>query len=297
MSNTAEHTNGVQTDQLSELVNRFLTLEKIDENIYRGITPESQLKRVFGGQVFAQAMRAAQDTVPNDRCVHSQHAYFLRPGDPDIPIIYTVDPIRDGGSFTTRRVIGSQRGRAIFNTSLSFQLPEPGFEHQSQMPKCPPPEELMNDAERWEKMKASLPAELVWRAFQFRPIEIRRVNPPDFINPEPRPAEGLIWVRAKGELNDDIAMHQAVLAYTSDYFLLPTSLRPHAVGMMNPKLQAASLDHCVWFHDQFRADDWLLYHTDSPRASQSRGLTRGSFYTRDGRLVASSIQEGLIRMR
>ncbi len=283
----------------------LLALEKIDENIYRGHTPETSNKRVFGGQVFAQAMRAAQDTVPEDRMVHSQHAYFLRPGDPSVPILYQVDGIRDGGSFTTRRVVASQRGKAIFNTELSFQIPEQGLSHQIDMPDCPGPEGLGNDNERWKEMVTKLRAKTSGKAAahrpSLRPIEMRSVNPIDYFNPSIRDPEQKVWIKATGSIadlaeTDNQPLHHAVLAYASDFNLMSTSLMPHAVNIMSPKLQPASLDHCIWFHDSFRADEWMLYVMDSPRSSHARGLSRGSFFSRDGRLVASTIQEGLIRL-
>jgi acyl-CoA thioesterase II len=292
------------SDALKELIN-LLNLEKIDANIYRGRTPETTNVRVFGGQVFAQAMRAAQDTVSDERSVHSQHAYFLRPGDPSLPILYEVDAIRDGNSFTTRRVVASQRGKAIFNTELSFQIMEPGLSHQFDMPDCPGPEGLEDDSVRWEKLREFMSKKSQGKTSRerpaLRPIEMRSVEPIDFINPVPRPAHQLVWIKASGSMDalglaDDAAMHSAILAYASDFNLMGTSMMPHGISFVDPKLQPASLDHCIWFHDSFRADEWLLYSMDSPRSSHSRGLSRGSFYTRDGRLVASTIQEGLIRM-
>lgn len=276
-----------------------LDLEKIDVNIYRGQTPKTRNRRVFGGQVFAQAMRAAQDTVPGDRMVHSQHAYFLRPGDPTVPILFEVDGIRDGKSFTTRRVVASQRGSAIFNTELSFQVSEQGFSHQASMPECTAPEELEDDSLRWAELFKSMgrePEESI-----DRPIEMRSVNPADLLNPITREAEQLIWIKTAGTVEDtdgqqDKGLHHAILAFASDYNLMATSLLPHGVNLASSGLQPASLDHCIWFHDKFRADEWLLYAMDSPRSSHARGLSRGSFFTRDGRLVASTIQEGLMRM-
>jgi len=293
------------SEALQQLLD-VLSLEKIDTNIYRGITAKTKNKRVFGGQVFAQAMRAAQDTVDQDRMVHSQHAYFLRPGDPSVPILYEVDAIRDGGSFTTRRVVGSQRGKAIFNTEMSFQVMEPGLSHQAGMPDCVGPEDLEDDSARWAKLAELLNKEDKARSTAnrpaLRPIEMRSVVPLDFEKPVPRDPEQLIWIKAAGSLSDmgvaeDPALHMAILAYASDFNLMGTSMLPHGVSFMNPKFQPASLDHCIWFHDKFKADEWLLYAMDSPRASHARGLSRGSFFSRDGRLVASTIQEGLIRLR
>ena len=291
------------SEALQQLLD-ILTLDKIDENIYRGQTPETSNTRVFGGQVFAQAMRAAQDTVPEDRMVHSQHAYFLRPGDPSVPILYQVDGIRDGSSFTTRRVVGSQRGKAIFNTELSFQIQEQGVSHQIDMPDCPQPVELGDDAARWQEMIAKLSTKKGDRAAQrpsLRPIEMRSVQPVNHEDPSIRDPEQKVWIKAAGSIaelakTDTQPLHHAILAYASDFNLMSTSLMPHGLSIMNPKLQPASLDHCIWFHDSFRADEWMLYVMDSPRSSHARGLSRGSFFSRDGRLVASTIQEGLIRL-
>ena len=289
------------SEALQQLLD-ILQLEKIDTNIYRGITPETSNRRVFGGQVFAQAMRAAQDTVDAERSVHSQHAYFLRPGDPSVPILYEVDNIRDGGSFTTRRVGGSQRGKAIFNTEISFQVLEEGLSHQADMPDCPGPEELEDDSHRWNKIREQLDPSAKKRSSKnrptLRPIQMRSVEPINYIDPSPRKAEQLIWIKAAGALplDADSSLHHAILAYASDFSLMSTALMPHAVSIMNPKLQPASLDHCIWFHDNFKADQWLLYHMDSLRSSRSRGLSRGTFYAQDGRLVASTIQEGLMRL-
>jgi len=289
------------TDALQHLLT-ILQLEKIDTNIYRGFTPKTSNKRVFGGQVFAQAMRAAQDTVDVERSVHSQHAYFLRPGDPSVPILYEVDNIRDGGSFTTRRVVASQRGKAIFNTEMSFQVPEEGLCHQADMPICPGPEEIEDDNQRWNKIREQLDPSAKKRSSKnrptLRPIQMRSVDPINYIDPTPRKAEQLIWIKAAGKLPEgtDSQLHHAILAYASDFSLMSTALMPHAISIMNPKLQPASLDHCIWFHDDFKADEWLLYHMDSLRSSRSRGLSRGAFYTQDGRLVASTIQEGLMRL-
>lgn len=278
----------------------ILNLEKIDECLYRGITPQTHSRRVFGGQVFAQAMRAAQDTVVQERMIHSQQAYFLRPGDPSVPIIYAVDKIRDGGSFTTRRVVASQRGKAIFSTSLSFQVREPGLNHQLEMPVCPPPEDLEDDYERWSKLISGLKSKPKSHP-SLKPIEMRSVNPINYLDPEVRSPSQYIWLRACGNLDDmqpnDPGLHHAILAYASDFSLMSTSLLPHGQSILDPNLQPASLDHSIWFHDDFRIDEWLLYAMDSPRASHARGLNRGSFFHRDGRLVASTIQEGLIRLR
>lgn len=283
----------------------LMALEKIDENIYRGSNHQTPNNRLFGGQVLAQSMRAAQYTVDSERSVHSQHAYFLRPGDPSIPIIFHVDKIRDGKSFTTRRVVASQNGRAIFNTSLSFQINETGLEHQIEMPHCTPPEELEDENIRWNKTLEAMDSQLATSSSErrpsLRPIDIRSVDPIDYLNPTKRKPEQLVWMKAKGSIADkgnknDSALHRAILAYASDFHLMGTSLLAHGVSIANQNLHAASLDHGIWFHDQFRVDEWILYHMDSTRSSRSRGLSRGSFFTQDGRLVASTIQEGLIRL-
>ena len=222
-----------------------------------------------------------------------------------MPILYEVDAIRDGSSFTTRRVVGSQRGKAIFNTELSFQIMESGLSHQADMPNCVGPEGLEDDGIRWAKLVESMTKNDKDRSSanrpSLRPIQMRSVNPVDYKNPEPRAAEQLVWVKASGSMQEmgvveDPGLHRAILAYASDFNLMGTSMLPHAISFMNPKFQAASLDHCIWFHDEFKADEWLLYAMDSPRSSHSRGLNRGSFFSRDGRLVASTIQEGLIRL-
>ena len=289
------------TEALQQLL-EILQLEKIDSNFYRGFTPDTNNRRVFGGQVFGQAMRAAQDTVDAERLVHSQHAYFLRPGDPSVPILYEVDAIRDGGSFTTRRVVASQRGKAIFNTEMSFQILEEGLNHQAEMPICLGPEDLEEDYHRWAKIRDQLDhtskERLTKTRPSLRPIQMGSVDPINYVDPAPRKPEQLIWIKAAGELPEDtdLNLHCAILAYASDFSLMSTSLMPHAVSIMNPKLQPASLDHCIWFHDSFRADEWLLYHMDSLRSSRARGLSRGTFYSQDGRLVASTIQEGLMRL-
>ena len=288
-----------------QILLELMALEKIDENTYRGNNHQTLNNRLFGGQVLAQSMRAAQETVSADRTVHSQHAYFLRPGDSSLPIIFHVDNIRDGKSFTTRRVVASQNGRAIFNTSLSFQVQETGLSHQVDMPQCPPPEELQDDNIRWNKVLEAMDRQLASNSTKrrpsLRPIDIRPVEPVDYLNPTERPPEQFIWMKAKGLVEENneqsnSALHHAILAYASDFSLMSTSLLPHGKSIIDQNLHAASLDHAIWFHDSFRVDEWLLYHMHSSRSSASRGLSRGSLYARDGRLVASTIQEGLIRI-
>lgn len=273
----------------------LLDLERIEVNLFRGVSPRTGWQRVFGGQVLGQALVAAERTVEG-RGVHSFHGYFLRPGDPKVPILYDVDRIRDGRSFTTRRVVAIQHGRAIFNMAASFQVAEDGFDHQDVMPDVPSPEGLPTETELRQRIADKIPEE--WREMFTRPkpIEIRPVDPVDEFEPEKAEAHQSVWFRTVARMPDDLALHQCVLAYASDMNLLDTCLRPHAVPWTNPKFQSASLDHAMWFHRPFRTDEWLLYRTDSPSASGARGFNRGSVFTREGTLVASCTQEALVRM-
>ena len=280
-----------------DLVN-YLNVEQIDRYIFRGTTPEGGWRsRVYGGQVLAQAMNAALRTVDDSRTAHSQHAYFLRPGNPDLPIIYEVDPIRDGKSFTTRRVVAIQDGKAIFNTSISFQITEPGLEHQSTMPDVPGPEGLDSDEEYLKRLAEEYPNLVTPGMTKSQAIEIRRLQHIDPLSPKPEEPETGIWMRAKNRLEDDTVIHQTMLTYLSDYYLMGTALLPHGITFFNKHFQGASLDHALYFHSDFRADEWLFYHMHSPVSSGARGLNIGHIYTQDGRLVASSIQEGLMRLR
>ncbi|MFO0554121.1 MAG: acyl-CoA thioesterase II [Polyangiaceae bacterium] len=274
----------------------LLGLERIEENLFRGQSQDLGWGTVFGGQVLGQALSAAAQTVPRDRHAHSLHAYFLRPGRVDRPIVYEVDRIRDGSSFTTRRVVAIQNGQPIFNLASSFQVREPGFDHQDTMPVVPPPESVPTEQERWTNFAPRLPKILRERATADRPFELRPIEPEDdpFL-PAPRPAERKIWLRAAGQLPDDPALHAYLLAYASDHGFVTTSLLPHGVTWLTPGMQVASLDHVMWFHDAFRVDEWLLYVIDSPAARGGRGLVRGRIFTQGGRLVASCAQEGLIR--
>ncbi|WP_306030912.1 acyl-CoA thioesterase II [Stappia sp. MMSF_3263] len=275
----------------------ILDLEPLEHNLFRGMSPQVGWQRVFGGQVIGQSLVAASRTVPEDRFVHSLHAYFLRPGDPAVPIIYEVDRIRDGGSFTTRRVVAIQHGRAIFSMSASFQSFEDGLAHQAEMPVVAAPEDLPSEAELKEKFLANAP-EPVRRYWQRdRPIELRPVDMTHYFSRKKLTPSQNVWVRASAALPDDPRIHSCVLAYASDMTLLDTSLFAHGTSVFDPDLQVASLDHAMWFHRPFRADDWLLYAEDSPSASGGRGFTRGSLFSRDGALVASVAQEGLIRVR
>jgi acyl-CoA thioesterase-2 len=280
-----------------DLLVSVLDLEELELNLFRGRTPKEDRLRVFGGQVAGQALVAAGRTVENGADCHSLHAYFLRPGDPSIPIVYQVDRIRDGRSFTTRRVVAIQRGQAIFNLSASFQLPEDGLEHQVTMPQAPDPESLPTFRERVEPIVAQAPPALKSWLMRERPIDIRYVNPPDYFHPEKREPRQLVWIRADGKLPDDLMLHQCVVAYASDMTLIDTATLPHAISWYDDTYQMASLDHAMWFHRALRADEWLLYAQESPCTSGSRGFTNGRLYTRDGRLVVSVAQEGLIRRR
>ena len=279
----------------SELID-LLDLEQIEENIFRGQNYKAPWGRVFGGQVMAQAAHAARRTVPEDRLLHSLHGYFILGGDINVPIIFQVDRIRDGRSFTTRRVVAIQKGRAIFNLSASFQIEEKGFEHQIAMPNVPSPEALVTDSEWAEKFKKELP-DMAKRYQVDRPIELRPVEKFDPINIRNQRPFRHIWLRVNGTMPDDKRLHQEVLAYASDYNLMGTSLLPHRTKFDRREMQMASLDHAMWFHHDFRVDDWLLYAMDSPSASNSRGFNRGNFFSQDGKLVASTVQEGLIRHR
>ncbi|PLX38535.1 MAG: acyl-CoA thioesterase II [Hyphomicrobiales bacterium] len=272
-----------------------LDLEPLERNLFRGRSPQVGWQRVYGGLVIGQSLVAAWRTV-DDRPVHSLHGYFMRPGDPSVPIIYDVDRIRDGKSFATRRVVAIQHGKAIFSMSASFQRVEEGLEHQIEMPDVPMPEDLPGEAELREKFLHNAPENV--RAYweRERPIELRPVNLEHYFSSKKFAPQQYVWVRATGALPDRQDIHDCVLAYASDMTLLDTALFAHGRSVFNPDLQLASLDHAMWFHRPFRADEWLLYAQDSPNASGGRGFNRGSLYSRDGRLVASVTQEGLIRL-
>ena len=281
------------TEHLLEL----LDLEEIERNHYRGLSPEEGWQRVYGGQVIGQALVAASRTVDAERFVHSLHGYFLRPGDTQIPILYTVDRIRDGSSFTTRRVVAVQRGEAIFSMSISFQIDEDGLSHQLEMPDVPSPDELEDEFEIRMRSAAQLPAEYRKMMQRQRPIEVRPIDPLDTFSREKRKPTQLCWMRARGHLPDNRALHKCVLAYLSDWSLLDTATFPHGINYAQGNVQIASLDHAMWFHRPFRADEWLLYVQDSPSASAARGFTRGTIFDRSGLMVASVAQEGLMRVR
>jgi len=273
----------------------LLKLERIEDNIFRGESRDIGSAQVFGGQVLGQALSAAYHTVAGRR-VHSLHAYFLRRGDMTAPIIYEVDRSRDGGSFSVRRVVAIQHGRPIFNFAASFQAPEDGLEHQAEMPDVEGPDGLPDLSDVAPALLKQIPEKIhrfliAKRAFEFRPLA-----PMDFIAPEPRPPSKYVWIRAVDKLPDQPALHQSLLAYVSDYELLGTATLPHGLPFVQGRVLMASLDHAMWFHRSAKIDEWLLYAMDSPNASGARGYARGQFFSRDGRLVASTAQEGLVRV-
>lgn len=283
-------------DVLAELLD-LLRLERIEQNLFRGQSQDLGWGAVFGGQVLGQALSAAVQTVPADRHVHSLHAYFLRQGDARRPIVYDVDTIRDGASFTTRRVVAIQGGHPIFSMAASFQVDEPGFEHQSDGTAVPGPEGLVSELDLAIRNKDFIPEPLRAMALADRPIEIRPVQHHNLLAPKPAPPSRQLWYRAKGKLPDDPAVHRYLLAYASDFNFLITAMLPHGVSWLTPGMQVASLDHTMWFHRPFRMDEWLLYDVVSPSANGARGLVQGRFYNQQGVLVASVAQEGLMRRR
>jgi len=292
---TAESTksrNGAVANLLS-----ILDLETLEDNLFRGRSPQQAWQRVYGGQILGQALVAAVRTVEPERIAHSLHAYFLQPGDLSRPIIYGVDRVRDGRSFNTRRVTATQHGRAMFVMSVSFHKVEPGLDHQIAMPNVPPPEDLPSEQDLKTKMIAELPETMRKYWESERPIELRPVDVSRYFARERRDPEQHIWMRATGRLPDDLPLHQCILAYASDFSLLDTALIAHGKLMFDKDIQLASLDHALWLHRPFRADEWLLYAQDSPSAYGARGFCRGSIFTRDGVLVASVAQEGLTRSR
>jgi acyl-CoA thioesterase-2 len=274
----------------------ILDLERLEVNLFRGMSPQVGWQRVFGGQVIGQALVAATRTVEN-RLAHSLHAYFVLPGDPKVPIIYDVDRIRDGGSFTTRGVKAIQHGKAIFAMYASFHKSELGFSHQAEMPKVPAPEELPSEEDMKKGVLPTMPDPVRRYYERERPIEMRPVEFARYASRDHREPRFHVWMRATARLPDDPAIHQCVLAYASDMMLLDSALIPHGRTVFEKSIQGASLDHALWFHRPFRADDWLLYAQDTPNAEGALGFARGLIFARDGRLVASVAQEGLIRER
>ncbi len=275
----------------------ILDLERLEQNLFRGRSPAEGWQRVYGGQVLGQALVAAVRTVEEPRVAHSLHAYFLLAGDPSHPIIYEVERVRDGGSFTTRRVKAIQHGRAMFVMSVSFHKEEQGLDHRAPMPDVPPPERLPSANALMAELMDKLPEAIRSYWSKDRPIDMRPVDMSRYLSRERQAPVQHIWMRADGMLPDDAPLHQCVLAYASDFTLLDTALIAHGKLLFDRDLQVASLDHALWFHRPFRADDWLLYAQDSPNAHGARGFARGSIFSRDGTLVASVAQEGLIRER
>ena len=274
-----------------------LTLERLEDNLFRGMRGSEGWQRVYGGQVLGQALSASAQTVEAGRAMHSMHGYFLLAGDPNAEIVYDVERIRDGGSFTTRRVKAIQHGRAIFAMSASFHKAEDSYDHQSTMPAVPPPEDLPSVKQLVQQMMTKLPENMQAYWNREHPIDVRIVDASRYASRDPRPAQQAVWLKANGTLPDDEHMHRAVLAYASDFTLLDTALVAHGKLLFDRDVQLASLDHAMWFHRPFRADDWLLYAQDSPTAFGARGYCRGAIYDRQGRLVASAVQEGLMRKR
>jgi acyl-CoA thioesterase-2 len=280
----------------SETLVETLQLERLEVNLFRGTTPDDRPGRIFGGQVIAQSLLAAYETV-EERVCHSLHCYFIRPGDPTHPIIFEVDRARDGGSFTTRRVVAIQHGQQIFNLAASFMAEEEGFEHQMPAPAAPRWDALPDEREvRREMMKKDPDAFKGWMD-RHQPIEMRSEDARTYFKSGPQDPESVSWMRCRDPIGDDPRMHQVILAYASDMNLLSTSMRPHGVHWQTPGFQSASLDHAMWFHRPTNFETWHLYAQDSPSASGGRGFIRGSIYAEDGTLVASVAQEGLIRMR
>lgn len=276
---------------------QLMELEKIEEGLFRGQSEDLGLPQVFGGQVVGQAMYAAEQTVPNERMINSFHSYFLRPGDSSRPIIYDVENLRDGGSFSARRVSAIQNGKPIFYMTASFQIQEEGYEHQNVMPQIPAPETLVSQSVIIEKMAAYLPETIKKFALRPNPFEFR---PVEFYSPfDSQPLEPVryIWFKSQGELPDTPSLHHYLLGYVSDYHFLPTALQPHGRGFLEKDLQVATIDHSMWFHRPFKLDEWHLYSIESPSASGGRGFVKGQIYNQKGQLIATSVQEGLIRQR
>ncbi|RUO33211.1 acyl-CoA thioesterase II [Aliidiomarina soli] len=281
---------------LNDLLN-LLELETIEEGLYRGQSQDLGFAALFGGQVMGQALCAAKKTLEESRQVHSLHSYFLRPGDAHKPIVYDVENIRDGKSFSTRRVQAIQYGKPIFYMTASFQSAEDGIEHQAEMPDVPGPEGLVSDLDVHRAHADLIPEPLRTKFTSDKPILMRFVTDYNPFNPQKTEAKRYVWIKANGEMPDDLRIHKYLLAYASDFNFLPTALQPHGLSFASPKMQMATIDHAMWFHRDFRMDDWLLYAIDSPSASNARGLVRGQVFNRAGTLVASTMQEGVIRKR
>ncbi len=283
------------TENVLEKLLSLLKLERIETNIFRGQSQDLGFGNLFGGQVMGQALSAASRTVEEEYQAHSLHGYFMLAGDAKKPVVYTVDRIRDGRSFATRRVVALQDGRAIFTMAASFHKMEPGFEHQDPMPKIEGPDGIESEVEMAKRLAHRIPPEIYEKLVCKKPIEIRVVNPINPFAPKTLPPEKYIWFRAIDKITDDMATHRCMLAYSSDFHLVGTALYPHGKTFWSRDMQVASLDHSIWFHREFKMNDWLLYAMKSPSASSARGLSLGSIFTRDGILVASVAQEGLLR--
>lgn len=281
---------------LDELLS-LLKLEMIEPDLFRGQSQDLGFRALFGGQVMGQALSAAQETVDKDRIVHSLHSYFLRPGDASKPVTYQVESIRDGGSFSTRRVKAIQSGKVIFYMTASFQLSESGFNHQDKMPEVQGPEDIPSYHDFIVKYQDALPPVMREKFLSEKPIEIRTVEQYNWVQPKKVEGKTHTWLKANGELTDDLRIHTCMLAYASDFHFLPTALLPHGVSHWSPNFQIATIDHTIWFHRPFRLDDWLLYCMESPSSSNGRGLVKGQIFNRQGELVASTMQEGVIRQR
>jgi len=281
---------------LENLLN-LIHLEKIEEGLFRGQSEDLGLRQVFGGQVVGQALFAAKQTVPEDRVIHSFHSYFLRPGDSQKPIIYDVESLRDGKSFSARRVSAIQNGQPIFYMTASFQSPESGFEHQKPMPQVKGPDNLPNEQQMAQKMAHMLPEKLREKFIAERPLEIRPVQIHNPLRGHVDKPQRQVWIRANGTLPDDLRIHQYLLDYASDLNFLPVALQPHGKGFLESDMQVATIDHSMWFHRELNFNDWLLYSVESTSASGARGFVRGEFYNQQGELVASTVQEGVMRQR
>lgn len=281
---------------LNNLLN-LLNLEKIEEGLFRGQSEDLGLRQVFGGQVVGQAISAAKYTVPAERVVHSFHSYFLRPGDSKKAIVYDVETLRDGQSFSARRVSAIQNGQPIFYMTASFQAPEEGFEHQKNMPLAPAPDGLPSETAIAHKLAAFLPAGVRDKFLADKPLEFRPVTFHNPLKGEVSEPTRQVWLRANGQVPDDRRIHQYLLGYASDFNFLPVALQPHGKGFLEPGLQIATIDHSMWFHRPFDLNQWLLYSVESTSASGARGFVRGEFYTQQGELVASTVQEGVMRQR
>lgn len=282
------------TKLLDELIT-LLSLEPIEEDIFRGQSQDLGYRQLFGGQVLGQALSAASYTVPEDRTAHSLHGYFLRRGDPSLPVVFIVDRVRDGKTFTSRHIKAIQKGKTIFFCSASFHQAEVGFEHQIAMPKVPSPDKLESEASLIAKQIDKLPAHVLERVKRGRPIEIRPISDFNPFSPRVEPAIRQVWFKADGEVPDIASLHRYLLAYTSDFNLLTTSLLPHGKGFIDLDMEVASLDHSIWFHAEPKMNEWMLYTMDSPWAGDARGLARGHIFSQEGKLIASVCQEGLIR--